>query len=139
MTRFVLDASIALSWCFADEASEATDLILDRLRETGALVPPLWFSEVGNALLQAERRGRITAPDVAVRLELISALPVFVDQNGVGRAWNEVLALARSAQLTAYDAAYLELAQYFRIPLATRDRALAAAARRLDVEVLPHA
>lgn len=76
------------------------------MRDHGALVPGLWFLEIGNVLLQAERRGRITAADVAVRLELISALPIMVDQNTVGRAWNEVLHLAGAERLTVYDATY---------------------------------
>ncbi len=137
MTLAVLDASVAISWCFADQASAETDRMLDIVRDDGALVPGLWFLEVGNVLLQAERRGKITAPDVAVRLELMSALPIMVDQNTVGRAWNEVLDLARAEQLSVYDAAYLELAIRRRLPLFTRDRALADAARRQYLAVLP--
>jgi len=133
----VLDASVALSWCFEDEASPATDAILDEVRHSGALVPGLWFLELGNVLLQAERRRRIAAPDVAARLELISALPIFVDQNSTGRAWHEVLGLARAENLSVYDATYLELAFRRNVPLASRDKDLAAAARRLGVHVSP--
>jgi predicted nucleic acid-binding protein len=137
MSFAVLDASVALSWCFADEASPDTDLLLDHVRDYGALVPGLWFLEVGNVLLQAERRGRIAAADVAVRLDLISALPIMVDQNTVGRAWTEVLHLARVERLTLYDATYLELAARRGLPLYTRDNALAGAARRQGVAVSP--
>ncbi len=136
MSFAVIDASVALSWCFDDEASAATDALLDRTRDQGALVPGLWFLELGNALLQAERRGRILAPDVAVRLELISALPIMVDQNSVGRAWSEILRLARAERLTSYDATYLELSLRRGLPLATRDRDLGDAARRRGVPVL---
>jgi predicted nucleic acid-binding protein len=133
----VLDASVAISWCFADQASAETDRLLDTVRDDGALVPGLWFLEVGNVLLQAERRGKITASDVAVRLELMSALPIMVDQNKVGRAWNEVLDLARVERLSFYDAAYLELAIRRDLPLFTRDNSLAEAARRHELVVLP--
>ncbi len=137
MSLAVLDASVAISWCFADQASAETDRLLDTVRDDGALVPGLWFLEVGNVLLQAERRGKITASDVAVRLELMSALPIMVDQNKVGRAWNEVLDLARVERLSFYDAAYLELAIRRDLPLFTRDNSLAEAARRHELVVLP--
>jgi len=137
MSLAVIDASVTLSWCFADEASPETDLLLDAVREYGALVPGLWFLEVGNVMLQAERRGRIAAADVAVRLELISALPIMVDQNTVGRAWGEVLHLARAERLPVYDATYLELAARRGLPLYTRDNALAGAARRHGLVVSP--
>jgi predicted nucleic acid-binding protein len=133
----VIDASVALSWCFEDEASPATDALLDEALDHGALVPGLWFLELGNVLLQAERRGRISGPDVTARLELFSALPIFVDQQATGRAWSEILALARAESLTTYDATYLELALRRRAALATKDEALAAAARRHGVAVVP--
>jgi len=137
MSLAVLDASVALSWCFADEASAETDDLLDRVRDDGALVPGLWFLELGNVLLQAERRGRISASDVSVRLDLISALPIFVDQNTIGRAWTEVLDIARADRLSLYDATYLEIAHRRALPLFTRDKALAAAARSREVLVSP--
>jgi predicted nucleic acid-binding protein len=137
MSLAVLDASVALSWCFADEASTETDQLLDRVRDDGALVPGLWFLELGNVLLQAERHGRITAADVSVRLELISAMPILVDQNTVGRAWNEVLDIARSDRLSVYDATYLELALRRGLPLFTRDKPLAGAARNRGLAVAP--
>jgi predicted nucleic acid-binding protein len=135
VTPAVLDASVALSWCFKDEASEQTDAMLDHVRVFGALVPGLWFLEVGNVLLQAERRGRIAPADVFVRLELISTLPIAVDQMSVAAAWDEVLALARAHRLTTYDASYLELAMRRGLKLFTRDAALAAAARAAGVDL----
>jgi predicted nucleic acid-binding protein len=137
MSLAVLDASVALSWCFADEASAETDQLLDQVRDDGALVPGLWFLELGNVLLHAERRGRITASDVSVRLELISALPILVDQNTVGRAWTAVLDIARADRLSVYDATYLELALRREVPLFTRDKPLAGAARKRGVAVAP--
>ncbi len=132
----VLDSSVALTWCFADEATQATDALLDDITANGALVPGLWFLELGNVLLAAERRRRITAADVAARLELISALPIYVDQQSIARAWTEILHLARAQNLTTYDATYLDLARRRHLPLATKDRALAEAARRVEVAVL---
>ena len=137
MDGLVLDGSIAVAWCFEDEAGPETDALLERVRDEGAVVPVLWHLELGNVLLQAERRGRVRAADTACRLELIGDLPIATDHGIPVRALREVLALARAEALTTYDAAYLELAMRRGLPLATKDRALRAAARRVGVRVLP--
>ena len=133
----VVDASIALTWCFDDEATAETDRLFERVRDSGAIVPGLWWLELGNVLLQAERRGRINAADVATRLDLVAELPIAEDRETASRAWRSTLALARSELLTTYDAAYLELALRSGAPLATRDGELSAAAARRGVTVLP--
>ncbi len=135
MTPAVVDCSVAMGWVFADEASAEGDAMLDYIRDFGALVPGLWFLEVANVLVQAEKRGRILPFDIAVRLDLISALPIAVDQNMVGRAWSDILELARAEGLTVYDACYLELAARRKSPLFTRDKALLAAAARRQVRL----
>ena len=61
MNGVVVDASMALSWCFEDEHDELSDRVLAAVREAGAIVTPLWWLEIFNALIQAEKRGRITA------------------------------------------------------------------------------
>ncbi len=137
MSETVIDSSIALTWCFEDEATSETDALFERVRDEGAIVPNLWRLEVGNVLLQAEKRGRISAHDVAARLDLIAELPISVDQETTVRAWRETLAAARSERLTVYDAAYLELAERRHLPLMTLDGDLAAAAVRHGVVVLP--
>jgi predicted nucleic acid-binding protein len=133
----VIDSSIALTWCFEDEASPETDALFERVRDDGAVVPGLWHLELSNVLLQAERRGRITAGDVATRLDLITELPISVDQETTARAWREVLTIARTEGLTTYDATYLELAVRRALPLLTKDDELAEAAKRLGLVVLP--
>ena len=60
----VIDCSIALTWVFEDEASPQTDTLFERVRDEGAIVPALWHLELGNVLLQAEKRGRIGRGDV---------------------------------------------------------------------------
>jgi predicted nucleic acid-binding protein len=137
VSGLVLDCSIAVGWCFEDEASAETDALLDRVRDEGAVVPALWHLELGNVLLQAEKRGRIAAGDVTTRLELIAELPITTDHETSARAWRETLSLARAQGLTSHDASYLELAIRRGLPLLTRDRDLAAAAARLGVAVFP--
>ena len=125
----VIDASVALSWCFADESTAEGDAILDRVKLEGARVPSLWHLEVGNALWQAERRKRISEAEVSQRLELLAALPILTDAGTPQRAWGPALALARQHNLTVYDAAYLELATRLGVTLASKDKALLEAAR----------
>ena len=136
MTAFVLDCSVTMSWVFPDEASEATDRLRESLIEGCAFVPALWPVEVGNVLLTATRRGRISAdewPRIRTNLE---ALPVEIDPVSTSRAWGAALELAREHRLSGYDATYLELAVRMQLPLATLDRALAASARAEGLDVL---
>ncbi len=137
MSAVVVDSSIALSWCFQDEASPETDMLFERVRDSGAIVPGLWHLELSNVLLQAERRGRISTGDVTMRLDLIAQLPILTDQETTIRAWREILTLARAASLTTYDATYLELAMRRGLPLLTKDNELVRAAKRLGVEAFP--
>jgi predicted nucleic acid-binding protein len=137
VSEVVIDSSIALTWCFVDEASPETDRLFERVRDDGAVVPGLWHLELSNVLLQAEKRGRLSSSDVAIRLDLIAELPISVDQETTARAWREILTLARAERLTTYDATYLELATRRRLPLLTSDDELAQAAIRLGVAVLP--
>ena len=134
----VLDCSIAVAWCFADEASKALDALLDRVRAEGAIVPPLWTLEVANVLTQAAKRGRLAPDGVRTRLHLLDMLPIATDENAAGRVWRDnLLTLAQATGLTVYDATYLELALRLGLPLATSDKALRAAARKHAVPVLP--
>lgn len=135
----VLDCSVAVGWCFEDEASPEADALFARVRDEGAVVPALWYLEIANVLLQAEKRGRIRSGDVAIRLDLMAALPITTDGETSVRAWRETLTLARAEALTVYDAAYLEVATRRGLPLMTRDAALIRAARRVGVPVLPDA
>lgn len=137
MTAFVLDCSIAAAWLFEDEARPETDILLAHLKDDSASVPNLWHLEVSNVLIQAEKRGRITATQIAARLELLSSLPIITDTETAPRTFREIITLARSQKLTTYDAAYLELAIRQGVPLATQDKALIRAANAAQVETLP--
>ena len=137
MTAFVLDCSIAVTWCFDDEASDEADALLDHLQEQGAAVPSLFPLELGNILALAERRGRIPASGLPPRLELLATLPIQIDPNTAATALRETLTLARRHSLTTYDASYLELALRLGLPLASTDRALRRAASDEGVVVLP--
>lgn len=124
----VLDASVALALCFEDESSPYADRVALALESDRAVVPPIWALEVSNALVAAERRGRL-GPDELPRLtELLAALPIEVEPVSLRQALGPVADVARSRGLSVYDAAYLELARRLELPLATHDRALRQAA-----------
>lgn len=137
MTAFVLDASVALGWCFADEATPAADALLDRLGDgEQAAAPALWPIEVANALATAERRGRLDGAGLRRSLNLLTELEVEIDTEAADRAFRDLLDLARSERLTVYDASYLELALRLGAPLASKDANLRQAASRLGVPLL---
>lgn len=134
--RFVLDAFVALAWCFEDESSNLADLALDRLARTSALVPAIWSLEIGNALLGAERRGRLSQAESNRFLSLIRGLPIEIEAVSASRMLNDVVTLAREQGLSTYDAAYLETAMRNGLPLATLDTALQHAAERCGVSLI---
>ncbi len=133
---FVVDASIALAWCFADETFESADVVLERLEDDEALAPSIWPLEVANGLRTAERRGRLDPADLAHVRELLVALPVRVEAVPLDAALGEVAEIARRLDLTAYDAAYLALASRLGLALATVDDRLRRACERAGVELV---
>ena len=137
MAVMVLDASVASAWLLEDEATPATEDLLERVGGGGALVPALWHLEVANVLGMAERRQRIAGPDVDEGIEMLGRLPIAVDSETADRAFGDIRGLARSHGLSAYDAAYLELATRTGLPLATLDKGLRRAAGAAGLETLP--
>jgi predicted nucleic acid-binding protein len=132
--RIILDASVAVAWCFEDESTAFTEAVLELLASgANGLVPGHWPLEVANALLMAERRKRITVAQVTALLRRIAGLPISTETVEAGRAFDQVLAVARQRNLTEYDAAYLELALRTGLPLASLDSKLKQAARTVDV------
>ncbi len=121
-------------WFLDDELSSYATHVLRDLTEGGsAVVPSLWTFELANALVVAERRGRIGEADTARILGLARALPIETDATALAEILDRVIPLARAHAITAYDAAYLELAMRLSAPLATLDRNLQAAAGRAGV------
>jgi len=133
---FVLDGSISLAWYFEDEATEAADEVLERVRKEGAVVPALWCFEVASALQMAVRRRRIDRSFRDRALARLETLTIAIDPESAACAWHESVQLADRHNLTVYDAAYLELAQRRRLPLATLDRALIRAGQAEGVPVI---
>ncbi len=136
MTGFVIDASAVLAWCFEDEGGPEADALIEQVAAEGASVPGLWPLEIANGLVMGERRGRISQAESAAFVAMIEELPIVADQATGARALHATMSLAREHELTAYDAAYLELAMRLGVPLATGDRKLRTAAQRVGVALL---
>ena len=124
-----------MAWLFEDEATRTTEAILDRLKDEEALVPTLWTYEVGNVLLMAERRKRITEAQGRRFTQLLESLPIHVSDSHLKSLWNNAVVVAREHGLSVYDGTYLDLAMREGIPLATRDKALRKAAKKLGIEI----
>jgi predicted nucleic acid-binding protein len=121
----VVDSSVAACWALPDEISDYANRVLDGDVQHGMVVPDLFWHELRNVLVVNERRGRLRAEQTALALQKIAALPHLVD---TAKGDSAIMTLARRHVLTAYDAAYLELATRRKLPLATLDTRLAAAA-----------
>lgn len=136
MSAFVLDCSVTMAWAFDDEEEPSAAAVRDRLTSGEAFAPWLWTLEVCNALLVAERRGRLGADEADEFVDLLGMLPIRVEATPAGRLLPEVLALGRRTGLSAYDASYLDLALRLGVPLATVDGRLRAAAEGEGVRLL---
>ncbi len=135
MTGVVIDASTALAWCFPDESSDYADSVLVALEGKTILVPAVWSLEIANAVLTGERKKRLRQPEILRFITLLENLSVLEDIQPVGDRVGNVLPLAREYNLSAYDAAYLELSIRHGAPLATLDDKLEKAAKQAGVEI----
>lgn len=133
--NFVLDATVALSWGFQGEGGGYAQEVLDSLAGGEALVAPVWPMEISNGLATAEGLGRLEPTETTQFLNLLLALPIRIDPLEQRRVFETAHRLARSHELPAADAAYLELAIREGLPLATLDARLRNAAAREGVRV----
>jgi len=133
--QFVLDCSIAISWCLVDENNDYANAILAMMPDAEAFVPNIWSLEIANVLLVAERRNRITTEQSEQAIGLLESFLIQVDTATNANALGTTLVLGRTVGLAAYDAAYLELALRLGLPMATIDTQLAAATR-CDVDLI---
>ena len=137
MTRFVVDASVALCWYFPKQKTSYTEAVFDRLaRGDEALVPAIWPLEIVNGLIVAARQKAISLVQLETFIADLKDLPVSIDLSGVGRSYSSIVRLCRQHQLSSYDAAYLDLALLEGVSIATLDKNLRAAASNAGVELL---
>jgi predicted nucleic acid-binding protein len=134
---FIVDASVGFSWVYQGQATPETDHLLNEVAAGATvIVPALWFLEVSNLLLIAQRRHRLTATQRKAAMEKLTAMQFTVDDEGTRHAFGKTSELAEKHGLTIYDATYLELAVRRSLPLASRDEALKRAAKHCGVKSL---
>ena len=137
MNSIVVDASVTLAWCFADEQTPQALKVLERLKAGDqALVPSFWSVEVLNSLLVGEKRGRISLEQTRAFLGDLGALGPSFDYASLEQVNGPVQKLCRDHGLTPYDALYVELAMRAKCPLATEDQAQKTVANVLNIECL---
>jgi len=128
--KIVLDNSVVLAWCMADESNPTAEAAMQAVTEHGGVVPVLWWYEIRNALVVNERRGRLTSADTHATLTDLRKLGFEIDHD---HDEGLVLELARRHELSVYDAAYLEVAHRRNLPLASLDKKLCRAAQAAGV------
>ncbi len=137
MSRFVLDISVVLTWCFPDENAAMAQHVAGMFkRGDTAVAPSFWPHEVLNALLVGEKRKRISRELVRSFLNDLAMLPIVLEQFPAGVVFDRIQRLGREHGLTAYDAAYLDLALDSGLPLATLDEDLRQACKKTRVRLV---
>jgi predicted nucleic acid-binding protein len=131
--KFVVDSSIVCSWVLPDESSSVAAAAFVHLQTSDAIAPDLLWHEVRNVLMMARKRNRIDFDKACEGVKLLRGLSIFTRRSSSD---DMILDLAERHQLTAYDAAYLALAIESKLPLATLDKQLIAAAARENVPLL---
>jgi predicted nucleic acid-binding protein len=132
---FVVDASITLAWCFDDESTDSTDLVLERLVHEGGIAPAHWSMEVANGLRFAASSGRVDEAAIVRARDIVQQLPIEVRPVETSTALF-LIEQARQHDLTVYDAAYLGIAEALGLDLATLDQRLASACRAAGVDLI---
>jgi predicted nucleic acid-binding protein len=136
VSQWIVDASLALGWYLKDEDDRTYNLdVLAGLNANEALVPFLWTYEVANGLVMAHRRKRLAESDITTILESLKGLPITVDPPDADKVM-QLPVIALKHQLTAYDAAYLELALRLKLPIATKDGAMKRAMTSCGIETV---
>jgi len=138
VSKFVLDASFAMTWVIEAEQTPASMKHFHALtrREAQALVPALWCDELANVLLTVERSRRISPEVVETWTDYFMALPIIIHPASIEQSLIDIRPLAQEHGLSAYDASYLHLAMREQVPLATLDRQLIKVAPKVGVKLL---
>lgn len=131
---FVIDCSVCVPWYLRDEASQFCDQLGLAIHRSEVWVPSLWRPELASALLNAERRKRMSGGQRHAVLKNADGLPLRIDYEMPSVV--ELSELAAGHHLTPYDAIYFELARRRKLPLATLDAALVKAARAAKLPLL---
>jgi predicted nucleic acid-binding protein len=135
VTAIVVDASVTLAWCFADESDDFSEAVLDSVARDGGVAPGIWVLEVLNVLHLAVRKGRLSSDQRSAAIAFVQRLPIEVESATLSESVRRIVPLAELSRTTVYDACYLDLARRRGLPLASLDRTLRRAAPECGVQV----
>jgi predicted nucleic acid-binding protein len=137
--NFVLDNSVTMRWFFGDGKPRElayAGKVLDVMKRASAIVPVTWGLEVANLIARAEAKGLVTEARSSTFLEMLEGVDIAADPATFHHALSNTLQLARRYKLSTYNASYLELALRLGLPLATLDKDLQKAAKKVGVKIL---
>lgn len=133
----VVDASVSTAWLFKEQATPTSEAVARALRDGVMVVPALWLWETANIVARAVRLGRVSREGAAAHFRHLGGLRVRIVPATASAAFGPTTELAMKHGLTAYDAAYLEIAVRERLPLATLDAELSKSAAEERVALFP--
>jgi predicted nucleic acid-binding protein len=137
MTALVVDASVAATWLFAEQASPSSHAVLDVVKSGTLVAPTIWLYENANIAARAVLKGKASVDAAADFLQSLHALPLRIVPASASDVFGDAVAIAVRRKLSVYDAAYVAVAARENLPLATFDRDLAAAAEAEGVPLFP--
>jgi predicted nucleic acid-binding protein len=135
----VLDASLMAAWLLGERGQPAIHETYVELRSEPVVVPAHWPVEISNTLRTHLRAGRLSIADFHEVIDELDAVGVHVDQPIDLDEIGPLAQFAMTYNLTAYDAAYVQLAIQHGATLATLDAAMRSAATSLNIPLLPAA
>ena len=115
----VLDTSAAMALFLQEETGEQIEKILAELIAGNGqiFVPSLFWYEVGNTLVTALNRNRISIDELqGIETDIVD-LPIATDPIPDSAARIRIREIAASNKLSYYDAAYVELSKRLQLPL----------------------
>lgn len=133
---FVLDSSVAIAWCIPEENTPELSELFHKAMEQMLIVPSIWPIEMANVLGQAHKVGRISRAGIKAAFLLLAQFNVAIQPSWTIAQAEDAHAAIGQYGLSAYDAGYLLLALELKLPLATLDRKLGAAAQTAGVPLM---
>lgn len=131
----VVDASVTLDWLLESERSSYAAGVFGYIVRDGGVAPSIWPSEVTNGFLKALRRNRANIEEIERSFIVLASTNVRIDTFTDMEAMRTWFRLGNEYDLTSYDASYVDLALRERVPLATNDEKMRAAAKKLGIKI----
>jgi predicted nucleic acid-binding protein len=131
LKTIAIDASVVLKWYLDDEThGDAALSLLNRFvaNEVDLVAPALLEYEVMSGLIIAQRRGRIPESTLIDAISAFQGLGIKLE--GISGLGSRILFYAEKYARSAYDAAYLAVAEHVKGDFVTADKALHNSARK---------